>query len=220
MNALLLWAALAFAQTSPSTPAPSADPAADPACAETPALLEALRLGANRDAWLCLAQRDEAGPALLQAIGAGGPGTEHLTRALALWRMQRLDERLGEDEARALSPADRRLLRDAVQARRGRASPAPEHAEIFAWFSWYKPSTSYVPSRLTDLDKENMALIDRPPKKPAAAPPAAAAMEEAEPTAPVAVEQGICGGCASGGGGGLGAAGLALALAVGRRRRS
>lgn len=216
---LLLLIGLALAEEPSASPAPASDAAPAAICPDpTPALIDALRLKESREAWLCLSERDEAGPALLAAVEAGGAGSERVGRALALWRMQRLDERIPDGEARALSAADRRLLRDAVHARRGRASPAPEHAEIFAWFAWYKPDPRYLASRLDALDKENMAVLDAPPPPPPPAPPASAAMAEAAPAAPSPVETGFCG-CTTGAASpGLLAVALAAAGLRARRR--
>lgn len=180
--ALLLWSLSASsALADPAEPAPAADACADP----LPALIEAVRIEGDKRAYLCLVQRDEAGSALMTAAAAGGAGHERVTRALAVWRMPRLDERIPDDEARTYNPADRRLLRDAVQARRGRASPVPENAEIFAQFDWYKPDPHYTTARLDDLDRVNLGLVDKPPEvpKPVAAP-AAEAMAEAPPAPP------------------------------------
>ena len=178
-------------------------------------------------AYLCLAARDDAGPALLAAAQAIGPETEHparVSRALALHLMQRLDRPLTHDEARALPAVDRRLLRDAVQARRGRPSPVPEHEALFRKFSWYRPDSSWSKSSLSALDRQNMALLDAPPKAPKAPKgegdeAAIAALADAAQATPAGA--GACGGCASGPGAPVGA-GLSLLgalLARARRRR-
>lgn len=219
MHHLLLWASLALGANPPSTPGLSTGAEAAASCGSRAELIEKIRIAEDKDAWLCLSRDDEGGPSLLAALAAGGPGGDRLTRGLALWSMARLDQRISDEEARALSPADRRLLRDAIQARRGRASPAPDHAAIFAWFSWYKPDSHYTVARLSELDQQNMALLDKPPPKPPPTPPAAEAMKEAAAELPAAQpEEGVCG-CASVGGatGGLGAL-LIVAVAAARRR--
>lgn len=229
MNALLLWVALAAAQPSPEAAAPP-EPAAptegaanptESGCPAADPLIERLRAADAAEASGCLVKADDAGPALLSAIVAGGPGTERLTRTLALWRMQRLDERIPDAEARALSAADRRLLRDAVQARRGRATPAAEHAAIFSQYDWYKPDPRYMPNRLNEQDRENMGLLDKPPPEPPPEPPASEAMSDAQEEAPAPVGTGFCG-CAtssSEGSGPLGLVGLMIGLGALRRRR-
>ena len=218
MQHLLLWATLALA-ADPTPPASAEAPVAADACGALPDLIAKIRLAEDKDAWLCLCKNDEAGPALLAALAAGGAGEDRLTRGLALWRMGHLDVQIPDDEARALSPADRRLLRDAVQARRGRASPAPEHAAIFAWFDWYKPDSHYTAARLSALDQQNMKLLDKPPPKPPPTPPAAEAMKDQAAALPLPpAEKSGCS-CASGGGAGGGLAALLIvALAAARRR--
>ena len=216
MHHLLLWASLALG-AAPTTPPTAAEAA--PSCGTLVELIGKMRLAEDKEAWLCLTRNDEAGPSLMNALAAGGAGADRLTRGLALWRMERLDEPISDDEARALSPGDRRLLRDAIQARRGRASPAPEHAAIFAWFAWYKPDSHYTAARLTVPDQQNMALLDKPPPKPPPTPPAAEAMKDAVTELPTPQpEPGVCG-CASleGSASGLGTL-LVLAFAASRRR--
>lgn len=191
-----------------------------PACAGAPAdWLATLDQGADRDAYLCLAYADEAHAPLLAAARADGLDPDvanRRTRALAVHLMQRLERALTADEVRALNAADRRLLRDAVYARRGRATPSQAHAQVFQQFDWYQPDPRYTNARLTALDRDNIALLDSPPPAPEepAAPTAADAVAEAQQAGPV-VPKGMCG-CATGGGGGLAAALVAL---WGLRRR-
>ena len=207
---LSLWAQAADAGASPA--AASATSCTDP----LPALIDRVRLQGEQAAYLCLATNPDAGSTLLTARAAGGAGLERVTRALALWRMQRLDSRIPDDEARAYNADDRRLLRDAVAARRGRASPVPEHARIFALFPWYQPDPSYTNARLTALDKANMALLDSPPKPPVAEKePAKDAVAEAAPGAPPS--SGHCGCGTTGAGASL--AWVLAALALTRRLR-
>lgn len=220
MHLLLLWASLALGADPSSAAAPASGAELASTCGEVPALIEKIRLAEDKDAWICLAKRDEAGAALLAALAEGGQGADRLTRGLALWRMNRLDERIPDDEARALSPSDRRLVRDAVQARRGRASPAPDHAAIFAWFAWYRPDSHYTASRLTALDQQNMALLDKPPPKPPPKPPAADAMKDGVTELPPAQpEVGICS-CASGSAAATGLGGLLVVILGAIRRRA
>ena len=244
-SSLLLWATLSLAATDPSPtstpPAEATAPAAAPADAnapaadapaapppvvipavptpcgvDLPALVQRVTAGDDLEASVCMAAVEEAGPALIASIQASGPGAQRLGSALALWRLQRLDVRIPDVEARLFSPADRRMLRDGVQARKGRASPSPEHAALFGRFSWYKPVAGFTPGRLTAQDRENMATLDKPPPEPKPVAPAAEAMAEAQAPEPPQTE-GACG-CASSTGG-ASAAGLALALALGARRR-
>ena len=186
--------------------------------ADTEVYIAAVRERDDAAAVRCLVEQDEAGGALLAAAAAPGVGAERLSRALALHLMPRLDRALTGEEVRALQAADRRLLRDAVYARRGRATPAPDHEAVFAMQDWYAPQTNYTNGRLREIDRTNLATIDHPPEPPPPEPAAAAMAEaaievEAEPTEP----PGTWCGCATGGG----AAPWAWALVglVGLRRR-
>lgn len=182
------------------------------------ALIERVTLGDDLDAGVCLSELDAAGPALMTAIAAGGPGAGRLTTAMAYWRMARLDDHIPDVEARLFSASDRRLLRDAVQAARGRASPSPEHEAVFARFPWYKPLPMYTPSRLTPVDRDNMAVLDKPPPEPKPIKPAAEAMAEAEAEAPVAPRtESMCGCASTSPAGSLAGIGLALTLLARRR---
>lgn len=141
----------------------------------------------------------------------GRPAAVHVrtTRCLGLWLLERGDTAWDPSLVRRLSADDRRLLADGVYARRGRRSPSPDHDQIFRQFTWYQPDPRYTDNRLTDIDRANLSLADRPP----AAPPPAAAPE----VQPAAAEPPGCGGCRTApasGWGGLGLAGLLL-----RRRK-
>lgn len=155
------------------------------ACEGTPAdWIEAVRVQGKRDAYLCIAKTETAGAALLEAIGQEGfaelGGKERITRALAVHLLHQLERPLTGEEVRALAPADRRLLRDGVYARRGRPTPSPEHEAVFSQFAWYAPVAEFNNGRLEASDRENIAIIDKPPKAPVAeaAPSAAEAMAE------------------------------------------
>lgn len=182
--------------------------------------IEQVRERASRSAYLCLARRDDAEPALLKAIAEGTdasssrvPGKASVTRALAIHLIFRLDRALTAEEVRALSPADVRLVRDAVYARRGRRSPAPDHDKVFSQFAWYAPDDGYTDARLTDLDRANLAMLDHPPK-PDAGEPAAAAMP-----GNASVTRGVCGCAATPMRSGSAMLALAALAALLRRRR-
>lgn len=138
-----------------------------------------------------------------------------LTRALALWLLQHDQAVWDPALVRRLPATDRRLLSDGVRARAGRASPAPEHAKVFANFDWYKPVPNWTEGRLDETDRANIALAEKPPPAP---PPAPAATEE--PVLPAAAPpppQARWCGCATGGRPGLGL-GLLLAALLGWAR--
>lgn len=164
-------------------------PAQAAACSGSPAdWIEAVRTKGKRDAYLCLAETETAGAALLEVIGHEGfaelDGKERVTRALAVHLLHRLDRLLTGSEVRALAPSDRRLLRDGVYARRGRPTPSPEHEAVFAQFDWYSPSAEFNNGRLQAPDRDNLALIDKPPAAPKADPAPSAAEAMAETNTP------------------------------------
>lgn len=178
--------------------------------------IEAVRTQGREEAYRCLAGADPAGPALVAWLAdppVEGAGAERVQRALALHVLHRLDLPADVPALRLLSAADRRLLRDAVHARRGRRSPSAAHDRVFAQFDWYAPDAGYTNARLTGLDRENLALIDDPPAPAPPVPdtePAAAAVANAAPPAAAQVDA-WCG-CGAGVGG-AGSAALVLALA-------
>ncbi len=141
-----------------------------------------LRQG-DHDAYMCF-MRAEAGRDVLLSEIAGAPagsGTERLTRALALWLLERTDREMDAALVAKLAPADRRLLADGIRARRGRASPAPEHAKVFAQLGWYVPVRTYTDGLLRAIDRANLEVVDprtRPKPPPAAAELRAPAGEE------------------------------------------
>jgi MYXO-CTERM domain-containing protein len=203
-----------------------------PGCGTVSESIEVVRSKGREAAYRCLADDDEAGAPLLAWLRRDGveppgdrSGEERVQRALALHVMQRLGAPVDVPALRGVGAADRRLLRDAVHARRGRRSPAPAHERVFSKFDWYQPDDGFSNARLTQLDRENLEIIDAPPKPvPVPAPeaaeePASAAVVNEAPPAAAQVES-WCG-CASGQGT-TGAVGLALALVplVVRRRQT
>lgn len=200
MNAALLTLiSLAFADV----------PACDPIAA-----VEQVRAGA-REGYECVVTHSAGRAAILAGLDAQGEHPERLTRALALNLLTQVDGAFAVEDVRRLSPADRRLLADGVRARRGRASPVPAHAEVFAQWDWYTPASTYADGRLSAVDRANIALADAPP--PAPEPVAG----EAEPAPDAKAESGGLFGCAAAGGAGMrGGLLLAAVALVGRRRDS
>lgn len=192
-------------------------------CPSVDASIAALRVVGERSAYECLADNDAAQAQLIAALSEGGEGEERLSRALALYRLHRLDQEIPAEEARAYRPADTRLVADAIHAWRGRASPAPDHRIVLDQMPWYKPIPAYTDSRLTELDRKNLAMVNSPPPAPAAPKPSAAdamgqpaARAKAPPGADGGCRVGFCG-CASAPGGGVAALWM-VALALARRR--
>jgi len=193
----------------------------DPAAA-----LTALPSRGAKEDYLCISKA-ETGKDLLVTELLKDPAKDHarVTRALVLWLLERTDRPMDPAVVARLSPADRRLLADGIRARRGRASPAPEHAAVFANLTWYEPVPGYNDARLRPIDRANLLVVDPPVRAAPAAPSEDGGVEEE--IAPVILPKAaktaeaprMCG-CAGveGGGVGLGVAG-ALALVMRRRRR-
>lgn len=175
-------------------------------CQDTPSQwLETLRQGANADAYLCLAGSDDAAATLLQAASAIDPAAtgadqnvaHRITRALALHIILRLDRPVSAQQSRALNSADRRLVSDAVRARRGRRTPSADHAAVFEQFEWYQPNDHYNNGQLTELDRANIAMIDHPPAAPQPQKAASAADGVAQGASSGELPRGVCG-CVAG----------------------
>ncbi|MGP0091831.1 MAG: caspase family protein [Xanthobacteraceae bacterium] len=66
---------------------------------------------------------------------------------------------LTQDEVRRLTPAQRRIARNEIYARRGRYFRDQELANYFAQFQWYKPNSWEVP--LNTFEKANVELIQK-----------------------------------------------------------
>jgi hypothetical protein len=120
-----------------------------------------VREGGKRQAYDCLIRADEGGSRLVRGLYET-PADARLSRALALWMLQRADSPFDPLHAAQLVPADLRLLADGARARRGRKSPVPEHDSVFNQFDWYKPVATYTDGRLRPGDREQIALLDRP----------------------------------------------------------
>ena len=172
------------------------------------AWLAELESSGSRRAYQCLSL-DPAAHGVLIARATTGTNPERVTRALAIWRLSRLEEAITAPEARTYNPADRRLLLDGIRAHRGRRTPAPVHSAVMEQLSWYAPDDRYTDARLTALDRQNLAILESPPEPEPAPEPA----PEPEP------EQNSRCGC-----GAIspanGALGLWLALGLSWRRRA
>ena len=147
-----------------------------------------LRATANPDTYECAI---ELGPAaLIEAAGVEGEHPERITRALAVWRLRRLDEAIPADEARVYGPADVRLLTDGVKAHRGRETASDAHALVFDQMDWYSPRADYTDGLLSEQDQTNLATLLDPPAPVVEEPEAAA---DAMATAPAKKRPKMCG---------------------------
>ncbi len=125
------------------------------------AAVAGVRDGGRREAYDCLIAAEDGGARLVRSLYEN-PGDVRLSRALAMWMLQRADKPFEPTHAGMLAPADLRFLADGVRARRGRKSPVPEHEAVFKQFDWYRPVDNYTDGRLKPGDREQIALLDRP----------------------------------------------------------
>jgi hypothetical protein len=130
----------------------------------------------SKEAYLCLATLDDAGPFLMEKA-AQPSHSARTTRALTVNLLYKLDRALTGEEVRSLTAADLRLLRDGIYANRGRKSPSEEHDAIFSQFDWYQPSPMFTNGKLLEIDRTNLDIIDNPPPPPQPES-ASAAMED------------------------------------------
>lgn len=151
--------------------------------------LTTLRTTSDEAAYHCVIDASGAHDALAQAVRSDRTNPR-LTRALGLWLLQNVPGEFTTADVQLLTADDRRLLSDGVRARRGRASPAPEHAKVFQQFSWYHPVLGWTDARLDATDRANIQLADDPPP----VVPETAPTPAATPPAPVS---GCGGGCAA-----------------------
>lgn len=70
-----------------------------------------------------------------------------------------LEGKLPADALVLLSPAQLRLLRNAVYARRGRVFQAKDLQDFFSQEPWYQPDPAYTDARLTPEDQQHLDLI-------------------------------------------------------------
>lgn len=113
------------------------------------------------EGYMCLAAAPEGAARITTAL-VETPSQPRLSRALAVWMLERPDAAFEPTHVEALSAADRRFLADGIRARRGRKSPVPEHDKAFAQFEWYAPVATYTDGRLKPGDKEKIASLDKP----------------------------------------------------------
>lgn len=200
------------------------DPPVTPTC-DGPATLYLADVAerGDRDAYLCLITEDRFHDAIVAAIKETPTDDDRsrprYTRALALALANQGDKPWKVEDVRLLAPSDRRLIADAIKARHGRKSPAPEHDEIFQLQPWYRVDDSYSDNVLTPVELDNIAMANNPPPEtPPDPPPAAPVMQPAE-APPVEQPPAACG-CRSGADvAPIGALG-ALVWLLGRRRRA
>ncbi len=161
------------APTRPSPRVPAALRVPLEPCEVDPADIVAGVAEGDQESYLCAVRTPEALDPLVTAILANpedeafGP---RYTRALTLHLAARSHDPWEAGHLRLLNPADRRLLADAVKARRGRRSPSVEHDAVFAQQPWYTVDERYTDNKLSRVERDNIDLANDPPPPP---PPAA-----------------------------------------------
>ena len=131
-------------------------------CPAPEAAIDALMEEPSKENYDCVATQQDCGALLIEALESGDEDTRR-GRALVIWRLLRLDGEIPADEARAYPPAERRLLADAIHARRGRETPSTDHDAVFQNFAWYAPDPTFTKVRLTDIDRTNLEMVNNPP---------------------------------------------------------
>lgn len=160
-------------------------------CPPAPEALQSLRADPTPETYRCAIA---LGPeALVDAAAEPLPHPERVTRALAVHRLENLDEAITPEEAWTYRPADVRLVADGIHAHRGRKSPSEAHLVVFDQMDWYVPNPQYTDALLTDTDRANIEMLKNPPV-PTEEPSAADAMASSEG----APEKSVGCGCAVG----------------------
>jgi len=73
----------------------------------------------------------------------------------------KLDKRLNQSDIKDLTPAQLRLMRNAIYARHGRTFKSVDLQSLWECYTWYKKNPNYNDSMLTDIDKYNIELIQK-----------------------------------------------------------
>ncbi|NMO21662.1 YARHG domain-containing protein [Pyxidicoccus fallax] len=84
------------------------------------------------------------------------PYGQNLLMAAAIRSLQ---GKVPADALSLLTPAQLRLLRNAVYARHGRVFQAKDLQDFFSQESWYQPDPAYTDARLTAEDQQHLKLI-------------------------------------------------------------
>ena len=71
----------------------------------------------------------------------------------------KLDKALKKSDIKDLTPAQLRLMRNAIYARHGRVFTSVDLQSLWECYTWYKPNPDYNDNMLTKTDKKNLKLI-------------------------------------------------------------
>ena len=178
-----------------------ANPEECPASAED--AVQALAASPTQASYLCVINNEAARVPLVERIqqeqGRDAPPTAAYSRALTLHLAARSQQAWDVDFVALLTPDDRRLLADAVKARRGRKSPSAKHDEIFQLQPWYTVRAGYTDNGLTQVEKDNIAMADSPELFRNRSPSVEPSVPTPEPAAAGAPQPSSGCGCVSGG---------------------
>ncbi|MBP5450872.1 MAG: YARHG domain-containing protein [Treponema sp.] len=71
----------------------------------------------------------------------------------------KLEKALKKSDIKDLTPAQLRLMRNAIYARHGRIFNSVDLQSLWECYTWYKPNPDYNDNMLTKTDKKNLKLI-------------------------------------------------------------
>ena len=71
----------------------------------------------------------------------------------------KLDKALKKSDIKDMTPAQLRLMRNAIYARHGRVFTSVDLQSLWECYTWYKPNPDYNDNMLTKTDKKNLKLI-------------------------------------------------------------
>ena len=89
------------------------------------------------------------------------PETQFYDKEIISTMYTQLDSKLTEPELANMSKGLLRLIRNAIYARHGRTFNSYDLQRFFNNKTWYKPNPNYSDDLLTDIDKYNIALIQK-----------------------------------------------------------
>lgn len=76
----------------------------------------------------------------------------------------KLDKPLKKTDLQNLTPAQLRLMRNAIYAKHGRTFNSVDLQSLWECYTWYKPNPDYTDDMLTKTDKKNIKLIQEQEK--------------------------------------------------------
>ena len=89
------------------------------------------------------------------------PETQFYDKEIISDMYTQLNSKLTDSDLTNLSKDVLRLMRNAIYARHGRTFNSYDLQRFFNNKTWYKPNPNYSDDLLTDIDKYNIALIQK-----------------------------------------------------------